>query len=442
MNITQSSSGNASTRRRLGLLVGVVMLGKMGWWLYWGTLLEIDSLGYLHLQATLYHPPLYTVFNWLVMQVGRAVDAVVVAQSLLYSLSVAVWLWRMVQDRRWQLGLAVALALEPCSGKLACTVMAETLFLSLLLLAFVALPALGAARTQRWVFAALWAGLLLGLAYMTRYAAPVFLVAVVGAMFLQRLPWQRILVAALVMLAAFQMELLPLRAYYQHRFDTWRFNAFSDLSLWNTAAYLYPGSPLASQPATDFERYLSALPAADFTLEHTWHTNHIFHDSLAFQRYVREQEMGTGEILAAARSAGHTGRKLLLAAPMRHIQEFVIPNAARPFHVRDRIHSDLLPAHIEARIFRHTRPVHDYVPWAWWGVFALLVGATVLQVVYRKRLPSVAGFLLLACWLYLAGIAGLAVIFLRFVYVLGPLVVLAVGMQWGALLKARAGASP
>ncbi|MBL0018494.1 MAG: hypothetical protein IPP17_19160 [Bacteroidetes bacterium] len=56
-------------------------------------------------------------------------------------------------------------------------------------------------------------------------------------------------------------------------------------------------------------------------------------------------------------------------------------------------------------------------------------------------MPAYAGLLLLSCWLYLAGIAGLAVIFLRFVYLLAPIVVLALGIQLEALWQRKADGS-
>jgi hypothetical protein len=358
-----------------------------------------------------------------------------VAQCLLYSLTAGLFLWRVVKGARLQLGLALALAVEPCSGKLACTVMTETLFLSLLLLAFMALPQLQETTRKRWIFAAAWLGMMLGLAYMTRYAAPVFLVAVVGGMLLQRLPWKRIGLAAIVMVLTFQLELVPLRLYYYSNFGTLHLNAFSSLSLWNSAAHLYPGSKVQTQPETEFEQYLQGFPAAAFGISETWHTNQMFHDSLAFQRFVKERTLGTAEILAVARSAGTTGWKLLLSAPGRHVQDFVLPNIARPFHVRDRIYSNLLRFFTDVRVAFGKKFVHDYKPELWWVTFGLLVAATIVQIGYRKRLPAITGFLIVSCWLYLAGIAGLTVIFLRFVYLIAPLIWLTVWIQVGTLFR-------
>ncbi|MBL0018495.1 MAG: hypothetical protein IPP17_19165 [Bacteroidetes bacterium] len=240
----------------------------MAYFLYWGTLLEIDSLGYLKLQTALYHPPLYSVFNGLAIQIGRSVDAIVVAQSLLYSLSASLLVRKWITTSRFQLLIAILLALEPCSGKLACTVMAETVFLSLLMLAWLALPTLKSENWKRFSLAAICIGFALGLAYQTRYAAPVFVVAVIIWMLTQRLPWRRLALGTGIILLAFQFALLPLRMYYQVRFGTLQTNAFSSLSLWNTSAYLYPDSRIAAAPKTAFERYLICFPLLTMPLPH------------------------------------------------------------------------------------------------------------------------------------------------------------------------------
>ncbi len=427
--------------RQTWLVVGLIFLGRMAYFLYWGTLLEIDSLGYLKLQTALYHPPLYSAFNGLAIQIGRSVDAIVVAQSLLYSLSASLLVRKWITTSRFQLLIAILLALEPCSGKLACTVMAETVFLSLLMLAWFALPTLKSENWKRFSLAAICIGFALGLAYQTRYAAPVFVVAVIIWMLTQRLPWRRLALGTGIILLAFQFALLPLRMYYQVRFGTLQTNAFSSLSLWNTSAYLYPDSRIAAAPKTAFERYLICFPAADYALYHTWHTNQMFHDSLAFQRFVKENHLNTAEIQAAATSAGATARKLLWASPIRHLREFVWPNVQRPFSGEDMIHSNLLPAHIEAPLHFHHRHLHYYWSESWWAIFGLLLASTGLQLRYRRRMPAYAGLLLLSCWLYLAGIAGLAVIFLRFVYLLAPIVVLALGIQLEALWQRKADGS-
>ncbi|HEX2900291.1 MAG TPA: hypothetical protein VHS96_11290 [Bacteroidia bacterium] len=428
---------NLLRSRQPWLLAAVIFLGRMAYFAYWGTLLEIDSLGYLKFQAALYHPPLYSGFSWAALQIGGVVDAIIVAQCLLYSLSAGLLVGRWGKTGRMQLLIAILLALEPCSGKLACTVMAETVFLSLLMLAWLALPKLRAVNWRQACLASAWIGLLMGLAYQTRYAAPVFVVAVICWMLAIRLPWRRMLMGTAVILLAFQCALLPLRMYYQAHFGTLQTNAFSSLSLWNTSAYLHPGSAVAIAPDTGFERFLTCFPDADYEIYHTWHTNQMFHDSLAFQRFVNDQRLGTADILDAAGSSGATAWKLLLASPMRHLREFVWPNVKRPFSVQDHIHSNLLPMQMDEQILFHRHKLHFYWPAAWGAIFGLLLLSSGLQLRYRKRLPAHAGLLILSCWLYLAGIAGLAVIFLRFVYVLAPLVVLALGIQAEALLKRK-----
>jgi hypothetical protein len=259
--------------RKTWLLVGLIFLGRMVYFAYWGTLLEIDSLGYLHFQTALYHPPLYSAFCWVAMQIGRSVDAVVVAQSLFYSLCAGLLIGSWGKTWKMQVLIAFLLAVEPCSGKLACTVMAETVFLSLLMLSWLSLSGIQNTPPRQFYRAVAVSGLVLGFAYETRYAAPVFLVAILVWMIFSRLQWRRIVLAAVLIFLAFQISLLPLRSYYQLQFGTWQTNAFSSLSLWNTSAYLYPGSTLSREFKTEFEASLHQFRDGDFALYHTWHTN-------------------------------------------------------------------------------------------------------------------------------------------------------------------------
>jgi Dolichyl-phosphate-mannose-protein mannosyltransferase len=410
--------------RRFWAVASIILLGRLAWAAYWGVLLEIDSLGYLELQATLSHPPLYAVFCALLLRIVDSLEAVILGQCLVYSLAAALFLQRHVVAAPRRYWLALALALEPLSGKLACTVMAETLFLSLLIVALALLPPMLAADRRRWQVTALAIGLLLGAAYLTRYAAPVFGLAIVGWLAMRGLPWRRVVVAALLILLGFQAAILPLRLYYQVNFGTLAFNGFSSLSVWNTAAYLYTAAKL--EPQNDFERSLTSLPSAKFELYETWHTNQIFHDSCAYVRYTLG--MPTAEKLAAARAAGQLGWRLLAGAPLRHMQDFVLPNIIRPFSKTDTLYANLLPPRIQHGLHYQPHQMHIYYPAIGWVYFALLLAGSIGYFQRRKTAPAIVGALLLSCWLYLAGIAVLTVIFLRFVYLLGPLILLILGL--------------
>lgn len=422
-------SAATSVGARWWTILALIFLGRVLWWLHWGTLLEIDSVGYLHLQTTLYHPPLYNAFCWLAIRVGQTVDAVVFAQSLLYAGAAALFLRKLISNASLRGWLALVLAVEPCSGQLASTVMAETVFISLVLIGFSAFPLIAHPVSRSWLPGAIGFGSMMGLAYLTRYAAPVFIVAGILALALQSLGWRRTLWAAAVVIFAFQICLVPMRIYCHQKFGTWEFNGFSGLSQWNVAAHLYPGSDREANPQTDFEHWLQGRPKTDFDIYHTWHTNHIFHDSLPFQRYTRDRQLDTEAFLATVQSLGSTSRSLIAGAPLLQLRNFILPNAWRPFHIADKIHSDLLPPDIAAPIGRHFRMVHWYYPAWWWGVFLLLTVATGIHLRHRRHMPAIANLLLLSIWLYLLGISVLAVVFLRFVYVLAPLVVLVLGMQ-------------
>jgi hypothetical protein len=415
----------------------LIMLGRLGWWAYWGLLLEADSVGYLELQAALYHPPGYTLLATLVSGLARWVDAVVVVQALLYAGAAALLVRRHFQAGRWAWGMALVLALEPCSGQLGAAVMAETSFLACLLLAWTLLAEVWKTPQHTPWRLALLAGVLLGAAYLFRYAAPVFVVAALIHPVLRRWPWRRVAVAALFVLLGFQAVLLPLRVYYKTQFGTWTLNAFTGASLWNLSAYLYPGSEVQAHPQGPFEQHLQAFADSNFIMKTTRYTNHIFQSYRPYPRYVALLGGDAPATVAASAEVGRTAMRLIAGQPVRHLRELVLPNLLRPLSQRDSIYADGLSAMIGRPIATHRRMRWEYNPVLWGLALLLLVAATVVQIWKRGRLPALAGLLLLSAWLYYLAIALLSVVFLRFLYILPPLVLLAIGLQCQALLAAR-----
>ncbi len=427
--------GSALQSKGLWLIAGLMFLGKMLWFLYWGTLLEVDSVGYLQLQTALYHPPGYVVFCGLIVRLFGYVEAIVVVQAALLSFSVGLLLSRYIKQIKWQWIIGIALAIDPCTGLLCADIMAEAVFLALLMFAFCAVPSLITSSGRNADWAAGFIGVMMGLAYVTRYAAPIYMVALILILFLAKMPWNRILLAGFWMILAFQMVLLPLRMYYYRQFGTVNFNAYTELSIFNSAAYLYPDSKLKGSPETDFESLLSASPDSVFEMKHTWYTNHFFNGEWPYQ--IHTKNLSTSQALDAAKSAGRTGIKLIAESPFQHLKAFVIPNIGRPFWHRHQIYADRLPPLIEYPIGFQKTMKFDYEPIMTWLVFALMLLSTGIQVKYRNRMPWLPAFLLLSSWLYLGAISMLAVFFLRFVYMLMPIVLVGLTVQISAFWEGR-----
>lgn len=418
-------------------MLGLIFLGRMGWWVYWGLLLEADSVGYLELQAALFHPPGYTVFASVLAGLFRCVEAVVVAQALVYGAAAALLIRRHFRAGKWAWGMALLLAIEPCSGQLSAAVMAETLFLSCLLLAWLALSELWQAKGPGEWRGTLLAGALIGAAYLLRYAAPVFLLAALLHLLARRWPWRRLLWTGLLLLLGFQAVLLPLRIYYKAQFGTWTLNAFTGASLWNLSAHLYPGSDVQAYPQSPFEQHLLAFADSNFIMKTTRYTNHIFQSYRPFPRYVAAQGGGAPATVAASAEVGRTALRLIAEQPGRHFTDLILPNLQRPLTQPDTIYADGLPAMIGRPMPSQHRTRWQYSPLLWGAALVLLLLATGVQLWGRGRLPALAGLLLLSAWFYYIAIALLSVVFLRFLFLLPPLILLALGLQFQALLAGR-----
>lgn len=407
---------------RLWGLWACILAGRLLWLGYWGVLLEHDSVAYLDLHVGLYHPPGYNLFAGLLLAVVDHLEVVAVAQAAVYAGAAALLVRRWGLDARWTWTLALALGIEPLSGKLCATLMAETLFLSILMAALACLQPLWREGRKPWVLPTLGVGMLFGAADMVRHAAPAFAVAAGVAWLLYQRPPLRRWGGLALLVIGFQLGVLPLRGYYLLRMDSWDYKPFGKLSAWNATAFLYPGSEAAREHDSPFALSLRQFPPQRFSIAETWHTNHIYHDSSAFQRFTRGR--GTQDWLAAADAAGDLARALACEQPLRLLREFHGPNAARPFVKSDTIHADRLPALIDHGLAFQRRPVHHYhAAWAW-VCGTMLALWTVLLLWRRREAAPLEVALLIGTWLYWVGVVALTVVFLRFIYLLGPLLLM------------------
>lgn len=409
------------------LVAGIVFLGKLLWFAYWGTLLEVDSIGYLQFQTALYHPPGYVIFCGLILSIFKYVESIVIAQSLLFSLAFSLLINQVFHTKSWRFLAGFLIAIEPCSGVICAEIMSEALFISFLILAFCSITPLINSKGPQANWMAGFVGLMLGLSYLTRYAAPVYFIAILVTFFVLKVPFRQAIKYGFWMLFVFQLTLLPLRIYYWGQFGTLRFNAYTQLSVWNSAAYLFPDSELKSKPSNDFEQLLSVSEDSVFEKKHTWYTNHFFNGEWPFQRFTEGKS--TKECLAAAEIAGRTGFKLILESPVRHVTEFVGPNFTRPFWHRHEIYSNLLGALISAPLAFQKTYYFEYQPIFGWAFCGLLLIGTVLSIRNRRSSEPVSLLLVLSSWLYFVAIGLLAVFFLRFIYLLLPIVLLAFLIQ-------------
>ena len=430
-------------------LVCLVFLGKLLYLSILGVLYENDSFGYLTLHAGLYHPPGYGVFNFLVLSLWDHPVAIVLVQSLIFSSLSASLITKIWKNRRHRWIACGLLAFDPCTGHLAVSIMVETLFTSLLFIVLILLLQ-KELKFQR-IFLT---GLVLGMAYLFRYTSAVMLVAICLSLILpimknfvlsksgkkstekimgnrrpekeQRFEYLKKLGLVVALIAGFQVAVFPLRLYYKQKFDTWKINAFSGMSLWNTTAYLYPGSKVQSQPKTDFERYLDQFPLDQFSMAHTWQTAHVYTPPAPMQSYIREKGLKTGEIMELSSSLIGTAIRLIGQQPIRHLRDFIFPSVWRPFHLKESGTNAEADAFFLDRFgYKKRTPVQYFPFFAWF--YTLVLGFSGGWYFFRREKRS-SFFLLfvlsLFILLYLAAVTVATVWYLRFFYFLAPFILL------------------
>lgn len=390
----------------------LLMAGKSGWMLFWGPQLEADSLGYFELQIDFLHPPLYNVWVWLGMKAG-GIWLVLLSQAAALSVGLAALIEAMEFRKEWKWATLALLALDPCSGYLCASLMSEALFLALLTgwIAFV----LKAAPHQPFRNALL-AGAGAGLIWLCRYTGVLLLPLFAVWAWRQRQSLRQWAVALLVFFAGFQVMLLPLRAYYFQQWGVVTLNSFTALSTWNNASFLAPDYFKSHSPANEMEDWVASFPDSVYSLRSTFLTAGIHSSEMPWQRYVATHRPDTRQAQDCAGQLGGLGRKLTFAYPLRWFREFVVPNFFKPLHESE-------PKIEVQHPMQSVRRGHYYVL-AWQLGLSLLVAGTLLLFIRAARSPA-AMLLLGFCWLHLAAVTLGAVFFLRYAYLMIPLILLA-----------------
>ena len=438
--------------RKLWPLIAVIFAGKLLYWLILGTGLEPDSIGYIDLQIGVLHPPGYEALagglHWLTGswwgEGSRYFDGTtIIVQCLIFTVAGTFFLYHFlpVEAGRGRLGVAILLALEPGSGWLCRGLMSDALCLSIFMIV------LGAAS---WHFKnhgaiknlskhLLWGvgiGLVVGIGYLVRFSAVILLPALILCWLFHRTGWQKKLVWIAGLLIGFQLFLLPFRIIYKARFDTVTLNAFTGFSLWNSAAYLYPEwDPAQPLVNPDFDSLVAEYGTSTFDLSVTWNTAHIYGEGTPAYDYWHSPQTPQINPFHFSRELNKGARKLITRQPGRHLVEFVIPNFTRPF-LHNEITEGIMPTpgHPVTLLADHQPEPVRYYRFFWWVGFVLLLGLTVLWFLPFMRsdsgLKMGLGLILLVCWGYLVAISLAAVLFLRFVYFPGPLLIAGVGYVW------------
>lgn len=420
-------------------VAGVIFLGKLVYWLVLGTSLEPDSIGYLNLEVGIYHPVGYEVvagsfmkwmggwWSWKYMN-----GSTILFQSILFALAMSYGITHLLDSRKTQWIVAGLLALDPATGMLCRSIMSEAFCLSVIVVAIAWVITDSRKKHQSKKQAVLFGvmvGVLLAIGYLIRYSTLLMLPALVVFwvfLYKQQPNWW---VKILGMIIGFQVFLLPVRIIYKVRYDTLTLNAFTGYSLWNSAAYLYPESdhsqPLVSQ---EFDTYLATFPDQAFDMSVTWSTAHIFGAGTPAYDFTHAEKPETNAF-HFSKKLQKGALKLILEQPIRHLKEFWVPNLIGIFQ---KVEQDELEVPLESLVDSPydqgatTTHLVVYSRHIWQIGFMLLLGLTLMWFLPRFRKREL-GLILVFCWGYLFAVNLTAVLFLRFVYFLIPLILLGIG---------------
>ncbi|MCB9232562.1 MAG: hypothetical protein H6581_12905 [Bacteroidia bacterium] len=395
---------------------------------------EDDSFGYLQLQAGLYHPPGYNLFASLAARF-LGLYGIVVLQSGLFALVSALALLEWVQNSLFRGLAALLLAADYASGIFCVSILSESVFLSETILTLILLVRLGNNPAQLKTAALL--GLLLGASYLTRYAATLtLLVAIFYLVLLHWRRWRQILFPIFLLIAGFQLAILPLKAYYAHEFGTWKINAFSGMNQWNNAAYLYPEDSYCGISESEIfdsqslkSRFIVHLLDQNqeygiFNLRSTFTTAHIHDPNYPLQSFIRQENLSTQEIMQLSGELSCISRHLILKYPVEHLTRFILPNLLHPFQESEKVAFPETDLWFQEN-FHYTNPhPFNWNRYYWILAFFLLLVSLGLAINQRKRLGRATFALMLYILAYLPAVTISAAMFQRYVWFLIPLILI------------------
>ncbi len=293
---------------------------------------DIDSRSYLTPGANLYHPPGYMLFLWLARQCWDTTFFIGLLHCIIWGFGLGILIGEI---RRAWLYWAVLLIMivEPTGNFFTQCILSEVLYIPAVGIGLWALKQYIMYRQYQWV---MLSGIFLGGAYLIRYSG--FLVSVLAFVMLVLISKlkKRYILDALIFWGAFQLIIFPIRTYFYLNFDTWQFNGFSAMYVWNSTSVIFPGSVVQRNPQTPFEKWAAGYPDSVFTFTATVHTGALWSAQLPLTAYIRRYpDWQAKEVFSFADTLMQTNKKLLLSHPFKYITVFILPNLFHSWYFDD-----------------------------------------------------------------------------------------------------------
>lgn len=397
-----------------------IALLKVTYVLLRGMSVQPDSYNYLVCIMNFDYPPVYPLFLRSVLSISNELMWVGVVQGTVFALAASLFLVMVCRHRKGAFILAGILAIDPVSGFYCASIMSEALFIPLLMVWMAMLYQL---IKNQSVGGILLLGMLTGLMYCTRYAGILLVPFPVLFLLISKERRKRSVMMLVLLVAGFQLTILPMRLKYKQVFDTYQFNGFTGLNIWNSASVLWPTSDYQNDPQNEFEEFLAANEFP-YTVKLAVDARQISDPELTHLSYVRATDRDFYDKPITNRELGETGRRLIMEQPFTYIGSFVIGNYAKPLIGSEHhVEANNLAYYEDEFGFDASGGTH-YSHYGWW--LCLLVLITASLVYFTEKRSSLAGLMVVFCWYYILVIPPLAAVSLRYLYMLAPFILLSI----------------
>ena len=304
----------------------IICILKLLYFLKNGIVIETDSYSYLECILNFYYPPYYPYFLYFLRIIYPSLYLVIVAQIILFSLSISIFLKYFINNKKLILISAILIGIDPSTSFFCVDIMPECLFITFLFPWFILLHYNIKDKVNSTTRLFLL-GVLAGILYSIRFAGIIFMAFPLFLFLFYRLKRKGIFKAILLIFFGFQIIILPIRIKFQYTFDTYRFNGFTGCVLWNNASAIYNYSDIRKNPKTKFEKHLSKQDTNLFITHNSiFRARQMWSPDFPYRTYMAKYKYKFEDIYKVSPELTITALKIIFEKPGLYIKKCVIPN--------------------------------------------------------------------------------------------------------------------
>jgi hypothetical protein len=409
--------------------LGLLLLLKVGYLYVHGPVFLPESETWLTSGVSVLNPPIYGWWIKGLMQIYPSPYTIIIAQILLFSAALAGLLQVLLNSRKLFYIATVLLAFDPNSADACNSLYPGAVYLSLL---FIGLAIFHLYLRTPTPWALLGMVVISTLVFLTRFQGLILLILYVFYLpffAAHRRYWWR---TSLILIAGFQLMLIPVRIYYSAQLDTWWLNGYTGMSVWNGATVNYCKSSPRVDPRTKFEVFAAYKSCQSYSIQHAVTGWHLKAPHSTLNLYLENKSYKAPEMVSFSEELFRTSLRIILQHPGGYILQYVIPNITRILIEDEEIHLPLSETLIKQFKYFPLRDIHNYNfynrSYVWIGISLMI-----FNLLFQVWLHNSIGFISLLNIGYFLSTSIMGPLHTHEFLLLSPLILINVVFLWDKL---------